>query len=50
MIHERLKEKGILAGLALEPHFPELPDCFLMCVTETRTREEIDRLAGEVRG
>jgi hypothetical protein len=28
----------------LEPWYPELRDCFLVCVTEMNEREEIDRL------
>jgi glycine dehydrogenase subunit 1 len=37
--------QGILAGVPLGPWFPELSDCFLVAVTEKRTRAEIDRLA-----
>jgi len=37
--------QGILAGVPLSPWFPELSDCFLVAVTEKRTRAEIDRLA-----
>ncbi|MBM3998503.1 MAG: aminomethyl-transferring glycine dehydrogenase subunit GcvPA [Planctomycetes bacterium] len=36
---------GVLAGLPLGRWYPELDDCFLVCVTEKRTRPEIDRLA-----
>jgi glycine dehydrogenase subunit 1 len=35
---------GVLAGVPLAPWYPELSDCFLVCVTEKRTRQEIDRL------
>jgi len=35
---------GIFAGVPLEPWYPELADCFLVAVTEKRTREEIDVL------
>ena len=39
-----VREKdGILGGLPLGPHFPALDDHILVCVTEKRTREEIDR-------
>jgi glycine dehydrogenase subunit 1 len=39
----RLREKRILGGLALGRHYPELSDCFLVCATETTTREMIEQ-------
>lgn len=36
---------GIFAGLPLGRWYPELADCFLVAVTEKRTREEIDHWA-----
>lgn len=42
---EHARERGILAGLALGRWFPELNDCFLVAVTEKRTKAEIDTLA-----
>mgnify|MGYP000866127561 CR=1 FL=1 len=36
---------GSLAGVPLGRWYPELSDCFLVAVTEKRTREEIDALA-----
>jgi glycine dehydrogenase subunit 1 len=38
------KEKNIEGGIALSPFFPERENDFLVCVTETNTREQIDRL------
>ena len=38
------KKKGIEGGLALFPFFSERPNDFLVCVTETNTREQIDSL------
>jgi glycine dehydrogenase subunit 1 len=38
-------DAGYLAGIALEPWYPNLADCFLVCVTEKRTKGEIDGLA-----
>lgn len=35
---------GVLAGVPLSRWYPELSDCFLVAVTEKRTRGEIDRL------
>jgi glycine cleavage system P protein (glycine dehydrogenase) subunit 1 len=44
----KAEEDGIFAGVPLGQWYPELHDCFLVAVTEKRTREEIDRLVGEV--
>jgi glycine dehydrogenase subunit 1 len=38
-------QRGLLAGVPLAPWYPELADCFLVAVTEKRTRGEIDSLA-----
>jgi len=38
------RDRGFLVGPALGKTWPELADCFLVAVTEKRTREEIDRL------
>jgi glycine dehydrogenase subunit 1 len=38
-------EAGFFAGVPLGQWYPELADCFLVAVTEKRTKEEIDRLA-----
>jgi len=40
-----LQAKGIIPGLELAPFYPELPDTLLVCVTEVRTKEEIDAFA-----
>ncbi len=37
-------DQGILAGVPLAEFYPELADCFLVAVTEKRTRADIDRL------
>ncbi|NWF92582.1 MAG: aminomethyl-transferring glycine dehydrogenase subunit GcvPA [Syntrophaceae bacterium] len=42
---DRLKEKGILAGLFLGRFYPELDHHLLVTVTEMNTKEEIDRWA-----
>jgi glycine dehydrogenase subunit 1 len=47
-VHERLseaREQGIFAGVPLEKWYPELADCFLVAVTEQRTKDDVDRLA-----
>jgi glycine dehydrogenase subunit 1 len=46
--YRRLLEKKIVAGLPLGAHYPELADHALLCVTETCSREEMDRLVREV--
>lgn len=37
--------QGVLAGVPLASWYPSMSDCFLVAVTEKRTRAEIDRLA-----
>jgi glycine dehydrogenase subunit 1 len=44
-INQRLWEAGILGGLDLGRYYPELAHHILLCVTEVRTKEEIDKLA-----
>lgn len=39
-----LAEEGLLVGPPLGRWYPDLADCFLLAVTEKRTRQEIDRL------
>src|SRR5688500_4508336 len=42
---ERLRmDAGIIGGLALSKYYPDRPNDFLVCVTETMKREHIDRL------
>ncbi len=38
-------DAGYLAGIPLGPWYPDLGDCFLVTVTERRTKAEIDGLA-----
>ncbi|GMV98714.1 MAG: aminomethyl-transferring glycine dehydrogenase subunit GcvPA [Phycisphaerae bacterium] len=48
---EHCRSRGILAGVPLGPWYENLADCFLVAVTEKRTREQIDALVqalGEV--
>jgi glycine dehydrogenase subunit 1 len=49
-LFDRCAAAKIVPGIALEPFYPELKDCFLMCVTEMNEREEIDRLVGTIAG
>ena len=40
--YERLLDRKIVAGLPLECYYPELTDHYLLCVTETKSKEDID--------
>ena len=46
----RARAQGIVAGLELAKYAPELGDALLVCVTETASRESIDRLASALAG
>jgi len=43
---EQLLNHQIIAGLPLADYYSDMPNALLVCVTETRTREEIDRFVG----
>jgi glycine dehydrogenase subunit 1 len=47
--YERLLEKEIVAGLSLAPYFPELANHYLLCVTETTSKHNMDVLVREVK-
>ena len=49
LINAALMRDKIIGPLPLGPYYPELTKCGLVCVTETTTREEIERLACAVR-
>ncbi len=44
-IDAALRKQGIVAGYGLGTDYPELKSAVLICVTELRTKDEIDRLA-----
>ena len=44
------QDQGILAGVPLARWYPDLADCFLVAVTEKRTKAEIDRMAAALEG
>jgi glycine dehydrogenase subunit 1 len=44
----RLLEKKIVAGLPLAHYYQELPNHYLLCATEIRTKEDMDALVREV--
>jgi len=45
VVDAALKAKGLIGGYGLEPAYPELRNAALVCVTEMRTKDQIDRLA-----
>jgi glycine dehydrogenase subunit 1 len=47
--YDALKNKGIVLGLPLEPYYQELKHHYLVCVTETAKKEQLDFLIGEVK-
>jgi glycine dehydrogenase subunit 1 len=46
--YDRLIEKGIVAGLPLDSYYPDLTDHCLLCVTETKSRADMDAFVREV--
>ncbi|MCB4790422.1 MAG: aminomethyl-transferring glycine dehydrogenase subunit GcvPA [Elusimicrobia bacterium] len=43
-IEKNLLSENIIGPFALKGFYPELSDCLLFCVTETKTKEDIDKL------
>ena len=43
---EKLAARGIIGGLDLGEHYPELGPALLVCATETKTSADIERYAG----
>lgn len=48
-LNVELLRHNVLGGLPLEAYYPELKDCMLLCVTEKRTKQDIDRLVSVVK-
>jgi len=46
--YERLLNKRIVAGLPLARYYPKLTGHYLLCVTEVRTRDDMDALVKEI--
>jgi glycine dehydrogenase subunit 1 len=46
--YERLLEKKIVPGISLAPYYPELANHYLLCVTETMSKDDMDVLVREV--
>jgi glycine dehydrogenase subunit 1 len=47
--YQRLLKKKMIAGLPLDTYYPELKNHYLLCVTETITRADMDALAREIK-
>lgn len=43
-----LKKKGIIGGISLKQFYPDLKNHILVCVTETKSQEDIDRFLREL--
>ncbi|HDZ20505.1 hypothetical protein LCGC14_0162680 [marine sediment metagenome] len=48
VVISHLLERGIAAGFPLSRYYDGMDNCLLLAVTETRTKEQIDRLASAV--
>ncbi len=46
--YKRLLERKIVAGLPLGRYYPELQGRYLLCVTETKSRTDLDALISEI--
>jgi len=46
--YQRLLERKVVAGLSLAHDYPELLNHYLLCVTETRTRKDLDTLVAQL--
>ena len=47
--YERLLKKKIVPGISLAPYYPELANHYLLCVTETMSRDDMDILVREIK-
>ena len=50
LLLKRLLKREIVGGLELGRFYPELEDCLLVCVTEQKSREQIDALVTALGG
>ncbi len=48
-VYDRLLEKKIVAGLPLAEYYPELTGHYLLCATETMSKNDMDALVREVK-
>jgi glycine dehydrogenase subunit 1 len=45
----RMAEQGVLGGFDLQPHYPHLGNAILVCTTETKTAEDLQRYVDALR-
>ncbi|MGC2456957.1 MAG: aminomethyl-transferring glycine dehydrogenase subunit GcvPA [Gallionellaceae bacterium] len=45
----RMAELGVLGGFDLQPHYPQLGNAILVCATETKTAEDLQRYVDVLR-
>lgn len=43
-LQQKFEQAGIIGGYPLAQEYPDMPNAMLFCVTETRTKEDIDSL------
>jgi glycine dehydrogenase subunit 1 len=48
-LNRRLLNHKVVGGLALGLYYPDLADAMLVCVTETKTKEDIDRFVAAIK-
>lgn len=48
-MNKKLLANGIMGGIALDKEKKEMKDCLLFCVTEKRSKEEIDKLVSLIK-
>ena len=44
-----MAEQGVLGGFDLQPHYPQLGNAILVCATETKTNEDLQRYVDALR-
>jgi glycine dehydrogenase subunit 1 len=44
-----MAEQGVLCGFDLQPHYPQLGNAILVCATETKTNEDLQRYVDALR-
>jgi len=49
-VYRRLLDQKIVAGLPLASYYPEIPDHYLLCVTETKSKGDMDEFVKAVNG
>jgi glycine dehydrogenase subunit 1 len=47
-VMNELSAQGIVAGVLVGDHYPELENCLMLCATETKTEKDIDTLVDSI--